>query len=72
MTETASYGSHVDCFLLEMARCYGSEATSSALKNIYVRYIRPDVKAIHSQLAAGGDPKDVVLSWEKPKGGSGT
>jgi hypothetical protein len=45
----------------EMARYYGSEATSSSIQNIWQRYIRPDVRKLNECLAAGGDPKDVAL-----------
>jgi hypothetical protein len=45
----------------EMARYYGSEATPSAIQNIWQRYIRPDVRKLNKCLAAGGDPKDVAL-----------
>jgi hypothetical protein len=45
----------------EMAQYYGSEATPSAIQNIWQRYIRPDVRKLNECLAAGGDPKDVAL-----------
>lgn len=46
----------------EIARCYGSEVTKSALLNIFKRNINPNVKNILAKLDAGGDPKDVVLN----------
>jgi hypothetical protein len=53
----------------EMARYYGSEATPLAIKNIWQRFIRPDVRKLNECLAAGGDPKGVAL-WGGSVGGS--
>lgn len=45
----------------EIARCFGTDATASAIQNVTKRQIRPSVKLIQDYLAAGNDPKDLAI-----------
>lgn len=58
----------------EMARCFGSDATRSAIDNVFKRQVRPAVKNIVETLHQGGDPKDLNLMellWTTAKGAPG-
>jgi len=58
----------------EIARCFGSDATTSAIENVWQRQIRPGAKSITATLNQGGDPKDLALMdalWTAGKGTKG-
>ncbi len=58
----------------EIARCFGSDATRSAIDNVVKRQVRPAVKNILETLRQGGDPNDLNLTellWTTGKGASG-
>jgi hypothetical protein len=58
----------------EMARCFGSDATRSAIDSVFKRQVRPAVKNILETLHQGGDPKDLNLMellWTAGKGAPG-
>ncbi|KAK0124023.1 hypothetical protein ONS95_009009 [Cadophora gregata] len=54
----------------EIARCYGGDATESAIVNAVKRQVRPPVKLVLETLAAGGDPADLDLpgKWRGAQG----
>lgn len=59
----------------EMARCFGSDATPSAILNVVKRQVRPAVKKITESLKSGGDPKTLALMeslWTSNQGAPGT
>ncbi|KAE9364597.1 hypothetical protein N431DRAFT_447767 [Stipitochalara longipes BDJ] len=48
----------------ELARCFGSDATRSAIETIFARQIHPGDKAITNALNKGSDPKNLVaIFW---------
>lgn len=53
---------------LEIARCYGSDCTTSAIKNVWNRNVRPAMKRVHDTLEVGGDPKYLPLMFEGSQG----
>jgi hypothetical protein len=58
----------------EVAKRFGSDATSSAIENVWKRQVRPAVKSINETLDQGGDPKDLTLMetlWTAAKGTKG-
>jgi hypothetical protein len=58
----------------ELARCFGSDATKSAIENVWKRQVRPGAKAIIDTLNQGGDPKNLNLMdtlWTGGKGAPG-
>jgi hypothetical protein len=54
----------------EIARCFGSDATTSAIQNMWHRQVRPAVKAINDTLKTGGDPKDIGPFWLEGRSGT--
>jgi hypothetical protein len=58
----------------EIARCFGSDTTRSAIDSVFKRQVRPAVKNILESLHQGGDPKDLNLMeplWTAGKGAPG-
>jgi hypothetical protein len=58
----------------EIARCFGSDATTSAIESVWKRQVRPGVKSITETLNQSGDPKDLALMdtlWTAGKGTKG-
>jgi hypothetical protein len=61
-------------FDAEVSRCFGSDATPSAILNVWKRQVRPAAKSITDTLNQGGDPKDLALVeslWTSTKGSTG-
>lgn len=46
--------------MADIARCFGTDATSKAVNHAIARHVKPAVKMINDQLAAGRDPKDLA------------
>jgi hypothetical protein len=62
-------------YCAEIARCFGSDATGSAVTNVFKRQVRPAAKAITNTLSEGGDSKDLNFLdtlWTREKGSPGT
>ncbi|CZR56747.1 uncharacterized protein PAC_06636 [Phialocephala subalpina] len=47
----------------ELARCFGSDCTTSAVQTIWNRRVQPAAKRIRETLKNGGDPKDLPLAF---------
>lgn len=47
----------------ELARCFGSDCTTSAVQTIWNRRVVPAAKRIRETLDNGGDPKDLPLAF---------
>jgi hypothetical protein len=58
----------------ELARCFGSDATKSAIENVWKRHVHPGARAITDTLNQGGNTEDLNLVdtlWIGGKGAPG-
>lgn len=55
-------------FPIDIAKCYGTEVTKSAIVHVFARNINPNAKNIRNILQSGGDPRDVPMNSLYGKG----
>jgi hypothetical protein len=67
----SSFIGHQLIIWLEIVRFYGSECTTSALKNHYTRDVAPNIKALKQAVENGQDPKGVILMENVRTAGAG-